>query len=186
MECRKLEFPPLGLNELLERISIRSLEGIRPAAEALRDSAMSLTGLRVAPCANIASKEPMVDGNGNILASEVFGWCDPAERWWDRRHLALTSPLTLACRYESEPFWCCADGLHTQHYNPHLVGLDLSDFFERANSTFDSAWVDEQCQPGHGGIPQLFTDFQKRKFDVLSPFVAQMDIIIDVPAAHRP
>ena len=132
MECRKLEFPPLGLNELLERVCVRSMEGIRPAAEALRDSAMSLAGLRVAPCANIASKEPMVDGNGNILASEVFGWCDPAERWWERPNLALTSPLTLACRYESEPFWCSADGIHTQHFNPHLVGLDLSDFFERA------------------------------------------------------
>jgi DNA-binding CsgD family transcriptional regulator len=132
VQCLKLEFPQLGLNELLERIAIRSLEGIRPAAEALRDAVMSLTGLRVAPCANIATKEPMVDGNGNILASEVFGWCDPAERWWERPRLALTSPITLACRYESEPFWCCPDGIHTQQYNPHLVGLDLTDFFERA------------------------------------------------------
>jgi LuxR family quorum-sensing system transcriptional regulator CciR len=132
VQCVKLEFPPLGLNDLLERIAIRSLEGIRPAAEALRDAAMSLTGLRVAPCANIASKEPMVDGNGNILASDVFGWCDPSERWWERPLLALTSPITLACRYESEPFWCCAAGIHTQQYNPHIVGLDLSDFFERA------------------------------------------------------
>src|SRR5438128_11961077 len=76
--CLKLEFPPVGLNELLERITIRSMEGIRPAAEALRDSVMSLTGLRVAPCANIASKEPMVDDHGKILASAVLGWCDPA------------------------------------------------------------------------------------------------------------
>jgi DNA-binding CsgD family transcriptional regulator len=130
--CIGLESRPWVLNELLERVAVRSLEGIRPAAESLRDAATSLTGLRVAPCANIASKEPMVDGDGNILASEVFGWCDPSERWWERPHLALTSPLTLACRYESEPFWCCADGIHTQQYNPHLVGLDLTDFFERA------------------------------------------------------
>lgn len=132
MQCLKLSVPPLELNELLERLTVRSMEGIRPAAEALRDSAMSLTGLRVAPCANIASKEPMVDEDGKILASEVFGWCDPSERWWERPQLALTSPLTLACRYESEPFWCCAEGIHTQQYNPHLVGLDLTDFFERA------------------------------------------------------
>lgn len=132
MQCLKLELPPLELNALLERIAIRSMEGIRPAAEALRDSVWSLTALRIAPCANIASKEPMVDEDGNILASEVFGWCDPSERWWERPQLALTSPLTLACRYESEPFWCCADGIHTQQYNPHLAGLDLTDFFERA------------------------------------------------------
>jgi DNA-binding CsgD family transcriptional regulator len=130
--CPELEFPPVGLNDLLERITIRSMEGIRPAAEALRDSVMSLTGLRVAACANIASKEPMVDDHGKILASEVFGWCGPGERWWERPRLALTSPITLACRYESEPFWCSSDGMHTQHYNPHLVGLDLRDFFERA------------------------------------------------------
>jgi len=130
--CPELEFPPVGLNDLLERITIRSMEGIRPAAEALRDSVMSLTGLRVAAHANIASKEPMVDDHGKILASEVFGWCDPGERWWERPRLALTSPITLACRYESEPFWCSSDGMHTQQYNPHLVGLDLTDFFERA------------------------------------------------------
>src|SRR5262245_26001691 len=94
VQCLKLELPPMGLNSLLESIAIRSMEGIRPAAEALRDAAMSLTGLRVAPCANIASKEPMVDGDGNILASEVFGWCDPSERWWERPQLALTSPIT--------------------------------------------------------------------------------------------
>jgi len=132
VECLRLGNEPLGLNEMLERVAIRSMDGIRPAAIALRDMTMSLTELRVAPCANIASKEPMVDGSGNILASDVFGWCDPAERWWERPHLALTSPITLACRYESEPFWCSSDGMHTQQYNPHLVGLDLSDFFERA------------------------------------------------------
>jgi len=132
MQCRKPDYPAPGLNDLLERITIRSLPGIRPAAEAFRDITMSLTGLRVAACANIASKEPMVDHQGNILASEVFGWREAAERWWERPQLALTSPITLACRYESEPFWCSPEGMHTQRYNPHLIGLDLSDFFERA------------------------------------------------------
>jgi DNA-binding CsgD family transcriptional regulator len=46
--------------------------------------------------------------------------------------LALTSPLTLACRYESEPFWCNKSGIHTQQYNPHLAALDLTNFSERA------------------------------------------------------
>ena len=25
----------------------------------------------------------MVDGNGEVLASTVFGWLDPGQRWWE-------------------------------------------------------------------------------------------------------
>ena len=139
MECRILDFQPAGLSKVLARLTIRTTADIRPAAETLRDTVMSLAQLRVATCANIASKDPMVDGEGKILASEVFGWCAPGERWWERPNLALTSPLTLACRYESEPFWCTSAGVHTQQYNPHLAALDVSDFFERAMT--DSAIV---------------------------------------------
>jgi LuxR family quorum-sensing system transcriptional regulator CciR len=120
------------LNDLLDRITIRTIAGIRPAAEALHEFSMSLGGLRTAACANIASKDPMVDGNGAILAAEVFGWRKPGEQWWSRPHLALTSPLTIACRYETDPFWCNKSGIYTQQANPQLAHLDLSDFLERA------------------------------------------------------
>jgi DNA-binding CsgD family transcriptional regulator len=132
VEDRIPDYPLRGLNDLLRRLTIRAVEDIRPAAETLRDTALSLAQLRVGACANIASKDPMVDAEGKILASEVFGWCEPGERWWERRNLALTSPLTIACRYESEPFWCSSAGVHAQQYNPHLAALDLTDFFERA------------------------------------------------------
>ncbi len=92
-----------NIKELLKKITINSMSAIRPAAEALRDAAYGMAKLRVAACANIASKDPMVDGARNILAADVFGWREPGERWWERPRLALTSPLTLACRYESEP-----------------------------------------------------------------------------------
>jgi len=121
-----------GIKALLKNITINSMAGILPAAEALRDAAYGMAKLRVAACANIASKDPMVDGAGKILAAEVFGWREPGERWWERPRLALTSPLTLACRYESEPFWCNANGIHTHQQNPHLSALDLSDFLDRA------------------------------------------------------
>lgn len=131
VDLQNISVASTALKGLLERLTIRSLDGIRPAAESLHEIAMSL-GLRTAACANIASKAPMVDGSGAILAAEVFGWCKPSERWWNRPRLALTSPLTIACRYESDPFWCNKNGVHTQQYNLHLAGLDLSDFFERA------------------------------------------------------
>jgi len=120
-------------SDLLQSVTIRSRRGIHAAAEALRDAAESCGNLRVAPCANIALKDPMIDEHGNVLASHVFGWgAVEGERWWERSTLALTSPITLACRYESEPFWLNAAGLHTQQDNPHLAALDLRDFSERA------------------------------------------------------
>ena len=132
MLCTQGDYASTELADLLERLTVRSISGIRAAAQALHEIVMSMARLRTAPCANIASKDPMVDGDGSVLASEVFGWKEPGERWWERPHLALTSPLTLACRYESEPFWCNRSGIYTQVCNPHLVALDLSDFFERA------------------------------------------------------
>jgi DNA-binding CsgD family transcriptional regulator len=113
MFCPQVDFASTSLADILDRLTVRSIAGIRGAAQALHETALSIANLRTAACANIASKDPMIDGEGQILASEVFGWREPGERWWERPRLALTSPLTLAC-------------------NPHLVALDLTDFFERA------------------------------------------------------
>jgi DNA-binding CsgD family transcriptional regulator len=115
-----------------DRVTIRSLEDIRPAAEALHEMVMSLARLRTAPCANIASKEPMVDARGAVLAAEVFGWTGPGPRWWENSRLALTSPLTIACRYESEPFWCNEQGIHLRQQNSHIASLNIADFCKRA------------------------------------------------------
>jgi LuxR family quorum-sensing system transcriptional regulator CciR len=109
-------------------LTIKSMADIRPAAEAFRDIAMTAAQLRVAACANISSKEPMVDAQGHVLADVVFGWSAPHERWWEWSLLALESPLPLACRYESEPFWCNKDGIRARQRNPHLEALDLSDY----------------------------------------------------------
>src|ERR1700691_1617946 len=106
MFCPQVAIDSTELTYVLDRLTVRSIAGIRSAAQSLHDVALSIANLRTAPCANIASKDPMIDGDGEILACEVFGWRDPGERWWERPHLALTSPLTMACRYESEAFWC--------------------------------------------------------------------------------
>jgi LuxR family quorum-sensing system transcriptional regulator CciR len=123
------------VKELLGPVTIKRMADIGPAAEALRDIAFSMAGLRTATCSNIASKTPMVDGKGANLASEVLGWRKPSERWWSRPRLALTSPLVIACRYESDPFWCNQMGIYTQQRNSQLAALDLADFFDRAMTT---------------------------------------------------
>ncbi len=135
VDASQISAASTAMNELLAPVTIKRMSDIGPAAEALRDIAFSVAGLRTAACSNIASKTPMVDGKGANLASEVFGWRKPGERWWNRPRLALTSPLVIACRYESDPFWCNQLGIYTQQRNPQLAALDLEDFLDRAMTT---------------------------------------------------
>jgi len=116
------------------RLAIATLADIRPAAEALRDLALDIDDLRVAACANIASKLPMCDEHGEVLACSVFGWPASKEQWWKKPLLALSSPLPFACRYESEPFWANARGIYTRAPNPLLDQIDMSHFAEDVNA----------------------------------------------------
>ncbi|AUW58929.1 helix-turn-helix transcriptional regulator [Sphingobium sp. SCG-1] len=115
--------------------AIATAADIRPAAEALRDIARELGSFRVAACANIASKLSMCDEAGEVLASTVFGWPASKEQWWRKPLLALSSPLPFACRYESEPFWINALGIHTRAPNPLLDQIDLSHFSDEVNAS---------------------------------------------------
>jgi DNA-binding CsgD family transcriptional regulator len=135
----------------LESVRSATPQEVRPAAERLRDIVDAMVGFRVAICHNIASGQPMVDGNGEVLATSVFGWTnDPDDRWWRMRRLALESPLPTACRYESEPFWCNADGFRTTLPNPMLDELDLSNF-ERRSLTPAAIVVPVHLPFGHIG-----------------------------------
>jgi LuxR family transcriptional regulator, quorum-sensing system regulator CciR len=120
------------LSRTIARVSIATMADIRPAAENLRDIAWDRARLRVAPWDNIASKAPMLDGDGAVLAADVFGWTAPHERWWADTRLALSSPLPRACRYESEVFWVNAGGFHTRQANHYLDKIDLANFEKRA------------------------------------------------------
>lgn len=161
-------------DELLERLTIRSVADIRPAAEALHGLTLGLANLRTAPCANIASKEPMVDGNGVILATEVFGWTGSKLCWWKNPRIALTSPLVSACRYESEPFWCNEHGIHTRQRNPHVDALDWRDFSTRAMSETSSIVV-----PIHLPFGQIaavsFSPVELQRVDLSAEFAEHAD-----------
>lgn len=89
-----------------------------------------MAGFRIAACHNIAVKEPMVTADGALLATEVFGWT--GKGWWTTPQLALHSPLPAACRYESDPFWANAGGIHTAQPNPFIAAIDLTNFAARA------------------------------------------------------
>jgi DNA-binding CsgD family transcriptional regulator len=121
---------PIDLS-LVERVTIRAVEDIHDAAVTISEVATE-RGLRIAACSDIASKEPMVDGEGAIINGEIFGWIADGERWWEDTRLALSSPLPRACRYEGEPFWCNADGFYGPWRNKYLDEMSLADFHKRA------------------------------------------------------
>ncbi|MEZ5656396.1 MAG: helix-turn-helix transcriptional regulator [Sphingobium sp.] len=153
--------------------AIDSVADIKAAAEALRDIAERLGDFRVAACANIASKMPMCDGDGEVLASSVFGWPASKEQWWKKPLLALSSPLTFACRYENEPFWANADGIHTRAPNPLLDQADLSHFRDEVNA---SSVI---CVPIHMAFGQIgavsFSPKQNDREDLTSEFERHAD-----------
>ena len=117
--------------EDLDAVRVVRPEDIRPAAEFLCDLA-ARRGLRVACAHDLTDKRTPVDGDGNVLARDVFGWGADDEVWWRNPRIALQSPITAACRCETEPFWVNADGFHTQVPNPYLASIDLGDFEARA------------------------------------------------------
>lgn len=110
-------------------VSINDVNDIRRAAEAFRDIAWSLGRFWIVVTDNIASKQPMTDADGQVLAAAVF---TPDSMWWTDSRLALHSPLGRACRYESEPFWANEEGFRTRQHNRYLDEIDLSNFEKRA------------------------------------------------------
>jgi LuxR family transcriptional regulator, quorum-sensing system regulator CciR len=109
------------------------IEAVRVrAAEALHQISLKTADMRAAPSHNIADKRTPVDVDGAILARDVFGWEDKGLVWWKNTRIALDSPITAACRYESEPFWVNAQGFHTRQPNHYLTPIDLANFDTRA------------------------------------------------------
>lgn len=118
----------LNLEDLIEKVTIRTIDDIRPAALNLRHIAAA-RNMRVALCADISSGKPMVDADGIPLNSDIFGWVNQKERWWKDPQLALHSPIPRACRYESEPFWCNEEGFHGSVPNKYLDEIDIDAYF---------------------------------------------------------
>jgi LuxR family transcriptional regulator, quorum-sensing system regulator CciR len=122
---------PLLSQANIDAVRVSGTEDIRRAAEALHGIAMSC-GMRAAPAHDIADKRTPVDAEGNLLAKDVFGWNDDDRVWWRNSRIALDSPLTTACRFESQPFWVNAEGFRTRQPNAYLDAIDLTNFEQRA------------------------------------------------------
>ena len=123
----------MEVHKNLKNIRIKSPEDIRRSAEAFRDIVKKLVNMQIAASHNIAKNEALVDVEGQLIATEVFGW-EGKNDWLGSAYLALESPITMACRYESEPFWINEKGVYTQHPNTFLDEIDLAKFRERAKT----------------------------------------------------
>ncbi|WP_066553336.1 helix-turn-helix transcriptional regulator [Croceicoccus bisphenolivorans] len=117
----------------LDAVRVLKPEDIRPAAMALAEISAA-HGMRAAPAHDIADKRTPVDVDGNILAMDVFGWPDDENAWWRNPRIALESPITLACRFETDVFWVNADGFHPRSPNSYLEDIDISNFEGRART----------------------------------------------------
>ncbi|KRB85270.1 LuxR family transcriptional regulator [Sphingomonas sp. Root710] len=116
--------------ERIDAVRITAAADIRSAAETLHVIATE-AGMRAAPQHDIADKRTPVDAEGNILALDVFGW-NEERAWWRNSRIALDSPLTAACRFESQPFWVSAEGFRTRQPNAYLDSIEISNFEARA------------------------------------------------------
>lgn len=128
---------------------IVSSESIRPVAIEFRRRVNLLGKFKIAATANIASKAPMVDAAGKVLATEVFGWEDTEDSWWRRPEMALSSPIPRACRYEGEAFWINQHGIYTRLPNVLLDEIDLSKFANHVRS------IAVLCVPVHMPFGQI-------------------------------
>ena len=127
-----VQSPPLLSVENVDAVRIAGPGDVRRAAEALHRIAIDGAGMRVAPAHDIADKRTPVDLDGSILARDVFGWETDDKVWWKNSRIALDSPLTAACRFESEPFWVNAEGFRTRLRNFYLDAIDMTNFENRA------------------------------------------------------
>ncbi len=126
------ERPELFSVANVDAVRIDGPGDVRRAAEAFQKIVSGIANMRVAPAHDIADKRTPVDADGNILARDVFGWNAEDKVWWKNSRIALDSPITSACRFESEPFWVNADGFRTRQPNPYLDAIDIKNFDARA------------------------------------------------------
>ncbi|MFM5930503.1 MAG: LuxR C-terminal-related transcriptional regulator [Novosphingobium sp.] len=158
--------------ERIDAVRISDPQDIRRAAEAFALIARE-AGMRAAPAHDIADKRTPVDGEGNILALDVFGWGDEERVWWRNSRIALDSPLTSACRFEGEPFWVNAEGFHTRQRNAYLASIDMNNFEQRAMT---SAAIVVPVHLPFGQIGAVsFNPLDRTKTDLESEFLAHSD-----------
>lgn len=120
----------LGIENCLSRVTIRNQTDIRKAALGMKSIAGRL-GFDIAVTADISSKQWFRDANGRSINREIFGWRERNGSWWEDANSALFSPIALASRYESEPFWVDELGAHGCGPNPYLEKLEFGQYLEQ-------------------------------------------------------
>ena len=160
----------------LDRLRIRSREGIRRAAEAFRTYIESLDDLMIGGCHNIATMEPMRSQSEALLGDEVFGWSDRERQIWiGNPKVVLDSPLISACRYEADVFWANTDGFYSKTTTRFLDYIDLSNF-ERRTGVKAAIVAPVHLPMGHIGVV-FYTPRDPRRRDLSEVFETYADLL---------
>lgn len=158
-------------NMAMEAVTIRQPADIARAAAWIAELSSSL-GLRVGATVDISSREHLYDENNESLTHGVLGWSVQEDHWWERPTLALKSPIALACRYESGPFWCNNKGAVGITRNPYLDTISFERFFD-SNPRINALMM----------VPARVT-FGRIGAAAFSPVVEDVDDLSEVFARH--
>jgi DNA-binding CsgD family transcriptional regulator len=126
LEFRRSESAPAEC-DLLDSVTIWSRADIASASSAFERAVRGL-GFKPIVWPDVSTMEPIVDVDGQPLASSLFGWeAHEVDRLHDYQG-ALRAPWLLASRVESDPFWINANGIFTRWKSRHLNAIQESDF----------------------------------------------------------
>ena len=91
-------------------------------------------------------------------------------------------------RFDSRRLHRTSQGIRpggVDHQSKALSSLQgRADVFKGLDFAFDAAGIDEKRKPGHTAVPQLFINLEKGKFDVVTSFVFEMNVLIDLSSTH--
>ena len=169
----------IDLMDALESVTVRKRETMMDAAKSLSSIVAGL-GFKVGASPDLASGRKLEDSKGESINGVAFGWNEAAERWWERRHIALHSPIALACRVESEPFWVNANGARGIGRNDLLREINFGSFFRDQEVACRSLILVPVFMPfGIIGVVGFFPlDSEQSElsgeFEVKAPLLAQL------------
>lgn len=117
----------LALEDREDRVRIRDRRDILGAAISLGVAARS-HGLRIMTWHDLATLEPMVDGEGQPLNSGIFDWSEEELSTWRHFEKAQRSPLVRVARVSSEPVLVSRHGIHSRIENHLLKSIARDEF----------------------------------------------------------
>lgn len=117
----------------LEMVTIRRIDDISKAAAEMHRQ-IRARKLRIMIWHDVGTLDHILDSDDKPLNCTAFGWSEEELSRLADAPQSSRSPLFLACRLESEPFWINRQAVRTPWKNSELDELQLEDFERRSGT----------------------------------------------------